>query len=317
MFNTEVLHNRQRILDNKKGKVGSKWTVQTEEKKEEARALVKENLWASLTHLAQQLGVSKTTTYRILRGDIGLFPYKVHVVQKLSAIDKAKCLQFAEEFGTQLAEKPSMLDEIWFTDECYFWLNGFANKQNMRLWSDENRYAIHEAQLHHEKITIWATISAHGIIGPVFLRETVNAENYRTLLENDICPELENRGHLKKAIFQQDEVKPHTSNENLLFLRMKFGKRVISNRFANLFHCSWFWLPYSLDLNICDFFLWGGYLKDRVNKNNPQTLDELETEILRTILNIPYGIFELEVHNFLTCLEHVVEGDGRHIEQFS
>ncbi len=160
-----------------------------------------------------------------------------------------------------------------------------------------------------KKITVWAARSAHGIIGPVFLQETVNAENYRALLENDICPELESRGHLKKAIFQQDRAKPHTSNENLLFLRLKFDKRVISNRFPNLFHCSWFWLPYLPDLNVCDFFLCG-YLKDRVYENNPQTLDELETEILRLI-------FELVVCNFLTRLKRVVEEDGGHIKQFS
>ncbi len=53
------------VLDDKKGKVGAKRTVRMEEKKE-ARALVKENPHASLTGLTEQLGVSKTTTYRIL-----------------------------------------------------------------------------------------------------------------------------------------------------------------------------------------------------------------------------------------------------------
>ncbi len=113
-------------------------------------------------------------------------------MQKLSRFNKAKRLQFAEEFSAQIAEKPNMLNEIWFTDECHFWLNGFVNKQNMRLWRDKNPHGIHEAQLHSEKITVWAAISAHGIIGSVFLRETVNAKNYRVLLENDICPKLEN-----------------------------------------------------------------------------------------------------------------------------
>ncbi len=93
----------------------------------------------------------------------------------------------------------------------------------MRLRSDENPHAIHEVQLHPEKITVWEAISVHGIISPVFLRETVNAENYHALLENDICPKLENQRHLKKTMFQQDGAKLHTSNENLLFLRTKFG----------------------------------------------------------------------------------------------
>ncbi len=158
-------------------------------------------------------------------------------------------------------------------------------------------------------------ISAYGIIGPVFLWETVNTENYHALFENDIYPELENRGHLKKAIFQQDGAKPHTSNKNLLFLRTEFGKRVISNHFPNLFHCGCFWSPYSLDLNVCDF-LWG-YHKDRVYENNPQTLNELETKILPVMLDIPSEIFELVVRDFLTSLESVVEENGGYIKQFS
>ncbi len=111
---------------------------------------------------------------------------------------------------------------------------------------------------------------------------------------------------MKKAIFQQDGAKPHTSNENLLFLRTKFGKCVISSRFPNLFHCGWFWSPYSPDRNVCDFFLWR-YLKDRVYENNPQTLDQLENEVLRVMLDIPSGIFELVVRNLSASWRKTVD----------
>ncbi len=84
----------------------------------------------------------------------------------------------------------------------------------------------------------------------------------------------------------------------VLALRMlktdKFCKRFISKHFPNLFHCGWFWPPYSPDLNVGDFFLWV-YLKDRVYEDNLQTLDELEMEILHIMLNIPSGIFKLVV----------------------
>ena len=295
---------------------GAKRTVRTKEVEKKARKLVKENPRTTITLLAQRLGVSWSTTYRILTRDIRLFPYKVQVVQKLTSVNKEKRLHFAKEFSQFLATKPRSLNEIWFTDECHFWLNGYVNKQNMRLWSETNLNAIEEKPLHPEKVTVWAAISSHGIIGPCFIRETVNSDNYHTLLTESVIPELENRGHLKKAIFQQDGAKLHTSDENLLLLRNVFKKREISNHFPNLFNCGWNWPPYSPDLNPCDYFLWG-YLKDRVYVNNPTTCDDLEMEILQVMRDIPSNIYNLVLRNFVTRLEQVVEVDGGHFENIN
>ncbi len=184
-------------------------------------------------------------------------------------------MKFAEEFTDVLIKKPKLLNDIWFSDECHFWMNGYVNKQNMQLWSDEKPYAIEEASLHPEKLTLCAALSILGIIGPVFIRETVTSYSYYTLLSEDVIPELENRGHLRKAIWQQDGVKPNTSDHNLMLLRTTFKNRVISNRFPKLFCTGQIWPPYSPDLNLCDYFLWG-YLKDRVYANNPTTLEQLE-----------------------------------------
>ncbi len=72
----------------------------------------------------------------------------------------------------------------------------------MRLWCDENPLKIEEAQLHPEKVTVWATISSHGIIGPVFIRGTVTSSSYHSLLKDDVIPELDIRGQLKSAVYQ-------------------------------------------------------------------------------------------------------------------
>ncbi len=69
-----------------------------------------------------------------------------------------------EEFTEVLIERPRMLYNIWFIDECHFWMNGYVNKQNMHLWCDENPYEIEEAQLYSKKLTTWATFRSHGII---------------------------------------------------------------------------------------------------------------------------------------------------------
>ncbi len=109
-------------------------------------------------------------------------------------------MKFAEEFTDVFIKKPKLLNDIWFSDECYFWMNGYVKKQNMRSWSDENPYAIEEAPLHLEKVTVWAALSCHGIIGPVFIRETITSDSYYTSLSEDVYTELENRGHLRKEI---------------------------------------------------------------------------------------------------------------------
>ncbi|GFV08428.1 hypothetical protein TNCV_328621 [Trichonephila clavipes] len=49
-------------------------------------------------------------------------------------------------------------------DEAYFWLNGFVNKQNCRIWSEANPQVYVETPLHPEKLTVWCALWAGGIL---------------------------------------------------------------------------------------------------------------------------------------------------------
>jgi hypothetical protein len=53
-------------------------------------------------------------------------------------------------------------------------------------------------------------------------------------------------------------------------------KRVLS--YSALFEEGFSWPLNSLDLNPCNYFLWG-YLNDKVFQKDPQTIPELETAI--------------------------------------
>ncbi|GFX15308.1 uncharacterized protein TNCV_3302381 [Trichonephila clavipes] len=44
---------------------------------------------------------------------------------------------------------------ILFSDEAHFWLNGYVNKQNCRIWSEANPQVYAETPLHPEKLTLW------------------------------------------------------------------------------------------------------------------------------------------------------------------
>ncbi len=104
---------------------------------------------------------------------------------------------------------------------------------------------------------VWVGFNSSGIIGTFFFfGETVTSESYHKLLSGDVIPELGNRGHLKKAIFQQDDTKLHIADVILMLSQETFKKRVISNHFPRLFNCCcWLWPPYRLDLSPCDYFL--------------------------------------------------------------
>ncbi|GFX12100.1 transposable element Tc3 transposase [Trichonephila clavipes] len=49
---------------------------------------------------------------------------------------------------------------ILFSDEAHFWLNGYVNKQNCRIWSEANPQAYVETPLHPEKLTVWCALRA-------------------------------------------------------------------------------------------------------------------------------------------------------------
>ncbi|GFY05663.1 hypothetical protein TNCV_4403301 [Trichonephila clavipes] len=49
-------------------------------------------------------------------------------------------------------------------DEAHFWLNGYVNKQNCRIWSEANPQVYVETPLHQEKLTVWCALWAGGIL---------------------------------------------------------------------------------------------------------------------------------------------------------
>ncbi|GFX99727.1 hypothetical protein TNCV_257661 [Trichonephila clavipes] len=53
---------------------------------------------------------------------------------------------------------------ILFNDEAHFWLNGYVNKQNCRIWSEANPQVYVKTPLHPEKLTVWCALWAGGIL---------------------------------------------------------------------------------------------------------------------------------------------------------
>ncbi|GFV80053.1 hypothetical protein TNCV_4654701 [Trichonephila clavipes] len=72
--------------------------------------------------------------------------------------------RFVEWAQNETVIVPYFHKRILFSDEAHFWLNGYVNKQNCRIWSEANPQVYVETPLHPEKLTVWCALWAGGIL---------------------------------------------------------------------------------------------------------------------------------------------------------
>ncbi|GFV43877.1 DUF4817 domain-containing protein [Trichonephila clavipes] len=138
--------------------------------------------------------------------------------------------RFVERAQNEIAVVPDFHKRILFSDETHFWLNGYVNKQNCRIWSEANPEVYVETPLHPEKLTVWCALWAGGIICSYFFKNneghnvTFNGDWYRAMITNFFIPELNNHD-VQKLWFQQDGATCHTARATIDSLKDTFGDR--------------------------------------------------------------------------------------------
>ncbi|GFX17968.1 putative transposable element [Trichonephila clavipes] len=221
--------------------------------------------------------------------------------------------RFVEWAQNEIAVVPHFHKRILFSDETHFWLNGYVNKQNYRIWSEANPQVYVESPLHPEKLTVWCAVWAVGIIGPYFFKNdeghnvTVNGDRYRVMITNCFIPELNNQG-VQELWFQQDGATYHTARATNDLLKDTLGDRLIS-RFGPVN-----WPKKSCDLTPLDYFL-RGYVKSLVYADKPQTLDHLEDNIRRVIADIRPQMLEKVIENWTSRLDYIRASRGSHMPE--
>ncbi|GFX25336.1 putative DD41D transposase [Trichonephila clavipes] len=216
--------------------------------------------------------------------------------------------RFVEWAQNEIAVVPDFHKRILFSDEAHFWLNGYVNKQNCRIWSEANPQVYVETPLHPEKLTAWCALWAGGIIGSYFFKNdeghnvTVKGDRYRAMITNVFIPELNNHD-VQELWFQKDGATCHTANAPIDLLKDTFGDRLIS-RFGPVN-----WLPRSCDLTPLDHFL-RGYVKSLVYAYKRQTLDHLEDNIHRVIADIRPQMLEKVIENWTSRLDYIRASRG-------
>ncbi|GFT67802.1 hypothetical protein TNCV_271901 [Trichonephila clavipes] len=191
--------------------------------------------------------------------------------------------RFVEWAQNEIAVVPDFHKRILFSDEAHFWLNGYVDKQNCRIWSEANPQVYVEAPLHPEKLTVCHVIT------------------------NFFIPELNNHD-VQELWFQQDGATCHTARATIDLLKDTFGDRLIS-RFGPVN-----WPPRSCDLTPLDYFLWG-YVKSLVYADKPQTLYHLEDNIRRVIADIRPQMLEKVIENWTSRLDYIRASRGSHMSE--
>ncbi|GFT93941.1 hypothetical protein TNCV_2133291 [Trichonephila clavipes] len=72
--------------------------------------------------------------------------------------------RFVECAQNEIAVVSDFHKGILFSDEANFWLNGYVNKQNCRIWTEANPQVYVETPLHPEKRTVRCALWAGGIL---------------------------------------------------------------------------------------------------------------------------------------------------------
>ena len=194
---------------------------------------------------------------------MNLYPYKSQILQSLTEEDFEKRLVYCNWFLEFIRLGMFVLDRVFFTDEAYFEISGYQNKQNNRSWSKKIRTISQLRRCIRKKLEFGARFQRRKSWSHFFLSSNVNSEAYQEIIKQFIkMLEVPDR----YCYLQQDGVPCHTSSTAMDFLKKFFDNIIISKGQ---------WPPRSPNLTSPDFFLWG-YLKSRVYLNNPLTINDLK-----------------------------------------
>ncbi|GFT01012.1 uncharacterized protein TNCV_4054141 [Trichonephila clavipes] len=162
----KITEEEEKLISEDKDVIEVHTAVDMEEKKTEEEELIKEVREAQGTTDSEE---------KITQEKEKINSEEKHVLDGNDAIDAEKkdtkeiddkILEHSEEkFKNKDFDLTKAEGAIFFgSDEAHFWLNGYVNKQNCRIWSEANPQVYIETPLHPEKLTVWCALWAGGIL---------------------------------------------------------------------------------------------------------------------------------------------------------
>jgi len=253
----------------------------------------------SVRELADELDFSKSFVQRVLVEE-KFRAYKIHQIPTLRTCDKEQRFSFAEWY---LNLSPRTRSVIWWSDECWFRLEGDIITQNCRVWSRSQPNETVNRPRKTKPVKIWAAINGIGEIVCREVSDKMNAEDYKKMLEG-VFPSMK----LRRRMFQQDGASIHSAKKVRQFLNKRcpagwIGKGSETKE----------WPPYSPDIAPCDYGLWP-YLLPRVRRRGASTREELKQFVKEEIESMPETVIKNICNDMQRRCEILILTKGGNVE---
>ena len=260
---------------------------------------------AKSVHIAQS-SVSNTIK------NAGFILRKKRKVQSLTSSNAIKRGKRSRRLYLQLANH--RYKTFITTDESWFYLDGVEGKRKIcytkKSDPNYNRMIIQQNISRPKGVMVWAGISSRGKTTLRFVQPgaKINSNYYinnilQPFLQRDV-PRLFPKKERMKWFLHQDSAPSHTSQQTIEYLK-KYKINYITPEE---------WIPSSPDAAPMDYAIWN-YLKQRLNKTQTKTIDELKKKLLyawrkidqsyidKVLASWPKRIFKIyKTRGF--CIEH-------------
>jgi hypothetical protein len=102
-----------------------------------------------------------------------------------------------------------IIRNICWSNKANFKLSGAVNRHNCVYYSTENLRVTVQQQLNQHGITVWASLSCKGVIGPIFFNTTVTHNLYLNMLRDTVIQQLQLQHDNEDFYLQQHGTPPH------------------------------------------------------------------------------------------------------------
>lgn len=227
---------------------------------DEVLDLVTADPGTSVREISRVTDIEPRSVHRILKRH-QLHPYHYQRVQTLLDRDRAPRIAFCRTMLRKIREDPQFFNKILWSDESTCRRNGYLNLHNLHSWQLANPRLVRQDRAQQQfKVNLWTGILNGQVIGPIELPETLRAQSYLELLEDQLPYLMEQLEDIPENYwFQNDGCPAHYARVVRDYLNEAFPDRWIGRLGPIL------WPPRSPDLNPLDFFYWG-CLKEKVYK---------------------------------------------------
>lgn len=273
------------------------------------RKRITRNPRQSMRKLAMDLDISATTTRRIVRSGLNLYPYRLQKMHGLT--DRQSALRL--ERSKKLLERCSRAEHLVtvFSDEKIFTVEAQANSQNDRILALSRSEAVQNGGIvthnsHPKYVMVWGGVWAGGktpllVVTPGV---KVNAKYYISeILEKTLLPWSKKTFGNQKWTFQQDGAPAHTSLAARAWLEKHVPDFIPPKE----------WPPNSPDLNPLDFSVWG-VLASKVSATSHPNVDSLTRSLKKAWDDLDVNYLRSLAIEYEKRLKACKKAKGGHIE---